>query len=238
MNLGVAAMSKSDFVMTPLTPDEQSMVEKNLPLAKNIARKFYKKYRHLDLDDLTSQGYLGIIRAVKTHDPSKGAFSTHASLWIFHYIGKYILGNFNIVSRTSRIAAAAFWRGETITDAYMDLWQWERIFTKRNHLDGIESRELSALMQNILNSCHLSDREKIIVQLRAMSDGPPLTLRELAGIIHVSKERVRQVEARALTKLRTACNEFIPDLEAYLGHKIRGLNEGESETLRGMWKMP
>ncbi len=47
----------------------------------------------------------------------------------------------------------------------------------------------------------LSDREKLIVSKRLMSDEPQ-TLQELGDQMGVSKERVRQLEQRTLTKLR------------------------------------
>ena len=48
---------------------------------------------------------------------------------------------------------------------------------------------------------HLDARERMIVTERFMKDEPP-TLQELGGRLGVSKERVRQLEERARTKLR------------------------------------
>ncbi|MFA4842516.1 MAG: RNA polymerase sigma factor RpoD [Candidatus Omnitrophota bacterium] len=49
----------------------------------------------------------------------------------------------------------------------------------------------------------LSDREKKILVLRfGVSDGSPRTLEEVGNIFKVTRERVRQIEAKALKKLR------------------------------------
>jgi DNA-directed RNA polymerase sigma subunit (sigma70/sigma32) len=50
----------------------------------------------------------------------------------------------------------------------------------------------------------LNPRERLIVAQRFGLDGAERTLRELAGDLGVSSERVRQIEVAALDKLRTA----------------------------------
>jgi RNA polymerase sigma factor (sigma-70 family) len=50
----------------------------------------------------------------------------------------------------------------------------------------------------------LSDRERVVVCARYGLHGPEKTLRELGGHLGVSVERVRQIEERALDKLRAA----------------------------------
>jgi RNA polymerase primary sigma factor len=50
----------------------------------------------------------------------------------------------------------------------------------------------------------LSERENMVLRARYGLDGPPETLHQIAGRIGVSSERVRQIEQRALGKLRTA----------------------------------
>jgi RNA polymerase primary sigma factor len=64
-------------------------------------------------------------------------------------------------------------------------------------LNQIEHEELSELIDR------LSDRERFILKIRyGFSDGAPHTLEEIGGRMNVSRERVRQLEARALRKLK------------------------------------
>lgn len=48
---------------------------------------------------------------------------------------------------------------------------------------------------------HLSSRERIIIMARRLTDYP-MTLEVLGSLLNISKERVRQLEARAIRKLR------------------------------------
>ena len=49
----------------------------------------------------------------------------------------------------------------------------------------------------------LNERERDIIAQRRLSDSPK-TLEELAGVYNVSRERIRQIEARAFEKLQEA----------------------------------
>ena len=56
----------------------------------------------------------------------------------------------------------------------------------------------------------LDERERTIVSCRFGLDGPEQTLRELGDVFGISAERVRQVEQRALDKLREALESPAP----------------------------
>ncbi len=65
-------------------------------------------------------------------------------------------------------------------------------------LDDSEIEQVRALLAS------LNDRERMILRARYGLDGPEQSLRELGERIGVSAERVRQIEQRALGKLRAA----------------------------------
>jgi RNA polymerase primary sigma factor len=68
--------------------------------------------------------------------------------------------------------------------------------------DSVPARVATEALPELLEG--LDDREREIVDGRFGLDGPERTLRELAVSLGVSAERVRQLEARALDKLRDA----------------------------------
>ncbi|MBU80902.1 MAG: RNA polymerase sigma factor RpoD [Chloroflexi bacterium] len=76
------------------------------------------------------------------------------------------------------------------------------------------SHSLRDQIHNVLNT--LTDRERRVLELRfGIADGRVWTLEEIGKQLHVTRERIRQIERKALTTLRRA--EFNSDLRAYLG---------------------
>jgi RNA polymerase sigma factor (sigma-70 family) len=66
---------------------------------------------------------------------------------------------------------------------------------------AIERADLRALLG------HLDERERAILSLRfGLDDDRPLTLDEVGRRFNLTRERIRQIEAKALTKLRHPCS--------------------------------
>jgi RNA polymerase primary sigma factor len=56
-------------------------------------------------------------------------------------------------------------------------------------------------LEGVMNS--LTDREKVVLKLRfGLEDGHPRTLEEVGRVFNVTRERIRQIEAKALRKLK------------------------------------
>lgn len=67
--------------------------------------------------------------------------------------------------------------------------------------DACLKREGNSLVGFLL--CGLSDNERMIIEKRfGLADGNTFTLQEIGQQLHLTRERVRQLEARALKKLR------------------------------------
>ena len=73
---------------------------------------------------------------------------------------------------------------------------------------------LKAQVEDMLDL--LTERERAVVSLRfGLDDERSRTLEEVGNVLHVTRERIRQIEARALDKLRTHCHRY--RLHEYLG---------------------
>ncbi len=81
---------------------------------------------------------------------------------------------------------------------------------------------LKEQMEEVLDT--LTDREKKVLQLRfGVGDGCPRTLEEVGSIFNVTRERVRQIEAKALRKLRHPIRSR--KLKAFLNMSLSGDRE-------------
>jgi RNA polymerase primary sigma factor len=73
-------------------------------------------------------------------------------------------------------------------------------------------------MENVLNT--LSPRERDVLRLRyGLDDGKVKTLEEIGNVFHVTRERIRQIEAKALRKLRQPSRNLV--LSDYLKHEVK-----------------
>ena len=73
----------------------------------------------------------------------------------------------------------------------------------------LEQTQLAHLQDSGLRDAlaNLDERSRMIVQRRWLNEGDSATLHELAAEYGVSAERIRQIEAKAMQKMRTMLAE-------------------------------
>lgn len=79
--------------------------------------------------------------------------------------------------------------------------------------------EIKERMAEILDKLQdiLNEKEKTILGARLLSD-EPLTLQDIADQFDISRERVRQIEANLLKKMKKYLEQEIPDIQIFLEH--------------------
>ena len=162
------------------------IIRANLRLVVSIARKRASPFQ--DLLELVSDGNLSLIRAVEKFDFSRGfKFSTYAS-WS-------IMNNYSRCSSGERN-----WRDRFVTGS-------EELFeSAADHRTGeleveVEHRSNQEAVRRMLGP--LDARERLILVSRFGLDGAEaLTLERVGQALGITRERVRQIEARAKAKIR------------------------------------
>ncbi len=181
---------------------KNEIIRANLRLVVSIAK------RHVGQTDqffeLVSDGNMSLIRAVEKFDFARGnKFSTYATWAIMKNFARTIPDEHRHRDRFRTSHAEMFISTE---DARSDQYELESAQAQR------ESQ-----VERILDRLDEREAQIIISRFGLSRDREPLTLKEVGAEMGVTKERVRQIEARALNKLRKAAQEEKIDLPEPLG---------------------
>ncbi len=172
----------------------EELVRANVPLVLAMAKR--TRISSVDYADLISEGNLALMRSVDKFDCSRGyKFSTYAC--------RSILKSFSrVATRTSR------YRGLFPTEFDPTLEKSDMSDSKRRGVEDECVQELRSILGQNLAS--LNDVEQRVIRARfALDEAAPLdaegkskTLEQVGELIGVTKERVRQIQNKALSKLR------------------------------------
>lgn len=172
------------------------LVEYNLRLVAHIVKK-YNNYER-DIDDLISIGTIGLIKAINTYDIEKGNR-------LVTYASRCIENELLMMLRQERKCSKELSLYEPIgTDKegneinLLDIVEYDTADIT-DHI--ILEDNIKVLYEAIQSS--LDEREQKILSLRYGLHGiTPLTQREVASALHISRSYVSRIEKKALGKLR------------------------------------
>jgi len=232
----------------------RQMVMSHLRVVVSIARG-YLGYG-LPHADLIQEGNIGLMKAVKRFDPTRGvrlvSFAMH---WIKAEIHEYVLKNWRLVKvATTKAQRKLFFnlRSMKLDSSTLNPTEVNEIAAKlgvkpeevvemETRLGGrdvpleggsdddddrfapiaylpdphaepstvLEQTQHAQLQDSGLRNAlaNLDERSRMIVQRRWLNEGDSATLHELAAEYGVSAERIRQIEAKAMQKMRTMLAE-------------------------------
>jgi RNA polymerase sigma-32 factor len=228
----------------------KALIVSHLRLVASIARG-YSGYG-LPQADLIQEGNIGLMKAVKRFDPSRGvrlvSFAMH---WIKAEMHEYIVRNWRLVKiattkaqrklffnlRSMKTGAGSLQPDEVAHIARELKVKPEEVLEMESRLGGHEislegnqdddgedtfspisylqdqqpepSEMLSAIEQEHLQTtglanalASLDERSRRIVEARWLSQGDSSTLHDLADEFGVSAERIRQIEQKAMQKMK------------------------------------
>lgn len=166
------------------------VIEANQGLVYDLIGR--SRFSSLDREEMTSEGMMALLRAADTFNPWKGyRFSTYAC---------------NAIIRAfARAAMADSKRREKVAGAY------DEEYEKSDYAETRRSDERALYverLERILNQdeAELSDIEKTVLSKRFPKDSQRKrqTLEDIGRRLSISKERVRQIQLSAISKLREA----------------------------------
>ena len=177
-----------------------TLIEHNLRLVAHIIKKYYSGSS--EQDDLISIGTIGLIKAVNTFDSSKGIrLSSYAARCIENEVLMYF--------RSSKKSAQDISINEPI-DTDKDgntLTLIDIMATEDNILDKLDYKIKSEQLKQYVNEV-LSEREKTIIRLRyGLGGTKPLTQREVAQRLGISRSYVSRIEKKSLAALHKRFNK-------------------------------
>lgn len=171
------------------------LVEHNLRLVAHIIKKYYSSQN--EQDDLVSIGTVGLIKAINTFDINKNIkLSSYAS----RCIENEILMHFRNIKKSLQDISL----NETI-DTDKDgnpLSLIDILSTDDNILESLNTKLNINKLYEYINS-ELDEREKkVIIYRYGLNGNDPLTQREVADILGVSRSYISRIETKALKTLR------------------------------------
>ena len=168
------------------------LIRSNLRLVVSIAKRHLKPQSNFF--EMVSDGNMSLIRAIEKFDYSKGnKFSTYATWAIMKNFARSIPAEFSQMDRFRTGTEDVF---QQRTDIRTDQFQQE-----------LANRRQRQAIMGILDQLDERERDIITWRFGLSSGAEPQTLEQVGEKLGLSKERVRQLEARGLRKLRKVARE-------------------------------
>lgn len=177
------------------TAARTELIEHNLRLVAHVSKKYYSLTA--DSDDLISIGTIGLIKAINTFDYEKG---TRLATYAAHCIQNEILMHLRTLKKTAQDISMnepidSDGEGNPLT--FSDV-----IYEDDTIADDIDMNDKTVKLYEFVKSMENPMEKEIIILRYGLYNTKPLTQREVAQRLGISRSYVSRIETRVLGKMR------------------------------------
>lgn len=184
--------------------DKQALskvIEQNTGIVYKLANKFYVEGTNsIDKEDLEQEGFIGLMIAAERYDfnnPTKANFITYAIHWVYCKMNRFI--NRKNTNYETSIYTPINEDDTTLLDTLEDDNN-----SYENLEDKLYNQDLRKELEHVMNG-HNTLKEKEVLKLHyGWDNNRSMTFNEIGELLSHTGERVRQVEAKALRKMRNS----------------------------------
>lgn len=163
--------------------------------AKHIGQQWY--------DDLLQEASLAVMHACEKYNPERATFSTYASGWIRAYLQRFVRTN-----RIIHVPEHRFWDGAAVPPDATTLPEKPLAGPVVFAGDRVLTEERAELVARVLR--WLPERWALALRLMFGIGCKVHSFRAAAQVMGVTKERVRQLQEKAINRIR---QRFSKELE-------------------------
>ena len=174
---------------------KKKLIEHNLRLVAHIVKKYYANYS--EQDDLISIGTIGLIKGVNSFKAEKGTkLATYCARCIENEILMYFRNNKKLsqeISFSDPIDTDS--EGNPLT--LMDI-----IAIDDTIVDDIDTKNKLIKLSKIVNSIENPRDKTILIKRYGLDGSRPLTQKEIAKELNISRSYVSRIEKRILEEIK------------------------------------
>lgn len=183
-----AVLRKIESLLADADQVRNRIARGNLRLVTSIAKRHVGPM--LDMPEVISDGNLSLLRAIEKFDYARGnRFSTYASWAIMRNYARTIPEERYQIARYTADAEATLAATADLHPESRPDWR----------MGGVREA-----VEQVLDLLTAKERTILTARFGLTDDGEPHTLEQMGRSFGVTKERIRQIEKRALIKLREA----------------------------------
>lgn len=175
-----------------------TLIKSNLKFVANVAKPYIGM--GLSYSDLIAEGNLGLMKAIEKFDYEKDVKTISYSVWWIRQTILEALDNRNKLN------------GEELPKDYEtpvyqcfdddnDLSRDDSKYADKNGNDEFSQKEMSQIIEKLMG-CLGKKEQKVVSLYYGLNGCDEMTLEEIGDLMHLSKERVRQIKEKAMIKLR------------------------------------